>query len=173
MRVRPEESSDIESVRRVHAEAFARPGQPDGPPEVDLVDQLRVCAGFIPALSLVALDGAQVVGHVMSTRATIGPESRPVLGLGPLGVRADSQRQGVGSALVLATIEQAEEMGEPMIVLLGSPLYYARFGFELADRFGIEPPEPQWAPHFQVRPGRTYDAGARGLFTYAEPFGSL
>ena len=74
---------------------------------------------------------------------------------------------------MLAIIGVAEELDEPMIVLLGSPAYYRRFGFELSSTFGIDAPEPEWAPHFQVRPGRTYDPSARGLFTFAEPFSRL
>jgi putative acetyltransferase len=171
MSVRQETPEDHTAVRRVHTEAFARQG-PDGPvpPEVALADELRETTAFIPQLSLVACVGSQLVGHVISTRATVGPEAFPVLGLGPIGVLRAHQRQGIGSALVKATIEIADTMGEPLIVLLGDPGYYHRFGFELASSYGIDPPVPAWAPHFQVRPGRSYQPGVRGLFTYAEPF---
>jgi putative acetyltransferase len=72
-----------------------------------------------------------------------------------------------------AIIGIVESLDEPMIVLLGDPAYYHRFGFELASTFGIEPPDPGWAPNFQVRPSRTYDPAVRGPFTYAEPFSHL
>jgi putative acetyltransferase len=171
MLVRTETPDDFDATRRIHTEAFARSGR-DGPvaPEVALTDELRCTTAYIPELSLVAIAGSQPVGHVISTRATIGPDACPVLGLGPLGVLPSHQRQGVGIALMEEMIERVESMGEPMIVLLGDPAYYSRFGFESSSKFGIDPPVSGWAPHFQVRPGRTYDASVRGLFTYAEPF---
>jgi putative acetyltransferase len=174
VRVRLERGDDFDAVRRVHTEAFDRHDQAGTrPPEVALTDELRASPEFIPELSLVADNGQLVVGHVMATRATVGPESSPVLGLGPLGVLPSHQRQGVGVALMEAIIAVAESMGEPMIVLLGSPAYYRRFGFELSADFGIEPPESEWVPDFLIRPGRAYDPTVRGLFTYAEPFSRL
>ena len=86
----------------------------------------------MPQLSLVADNGQLVVGHVMATRATVGPNESPVLGLGPLGVLPSHQRQGVGTVLMEAIIGIVESSDEPMIVLLGEPAYYHRFGFEPA-----------------------------------------
>ena len=57
-------------------------------------------AGFLPYLSKVATDGADVVGHVIATRGWLEPLGHPVLGLGPLGVRPENQRVGVGTALM-------------------------------------------------------------------------
>ena len=48
-------------------------------------------------------DDGDLVGHVICTRAHIGSE--PALGLGPLSVRPDRQRQGVGAALVHAALD--------------------------------------------------------------------
>jgi putative acetyltransferase len=172
--VRQETADDFDAVRRVHTEAFVRHGHAGNrPPEVALADELRASPAFLPQLSLVADNGQLVVGHVIATRATVGPDESPVLGLGPLGVLPSHQRQGVGTVLMETMISIVESLDEPMIVLLGEPAYYHRFGFELAATFGIEPPDPGWAPNFQVRPGRTYDPAVRGLFTYAEPFSHL
>jgi putative acetyltransferase len=55
-------------------------------------------------------------------------------------------------------------------VLLGSAEYYPRFGFRLAGEYGITPPRPEWAPHFQVRTLAAYEPSLRGAFAYAEPF---
>jgi putative acetyltransferase len=169
MHMRPEVHDDATAIDLVHAEAFRRAPDADVPPEVALTRELRASPAYIAALSLVA-DDEGVVGHVMATRATVGAGQAPVLGVGPLGVQPNRQRSGVGRALMRALITRADEMGEPMLVLLGSPDYYSRFGFELSSAFGIEPPQRDWAPHFQVRPGRAYDPALRGLFSYAEPF---
>ena len=75
--------------RRTRSHARPRPGGTgDVVPEARLVDELREDAGFLPHLSLVAVDGGRVVGHVIATRGWLEPLGTPVLGLGPLGVLA-------------------------------------------------------------------------------------
>jgi putative acetyltransferase len=69
-----------------------------------------------------------------------------------------------------ALLSLADDREEPVVVLLGAPGYYRRFGFALASTYGITPPDPAWAPHFQARPGPTFSPSLRGAFTYAEPF---
>ncbi|MEV6299031.1 N-acetyltransferase [Actinoplanes sp. NPDC051861] len=155
-------------AEEIHAVTFAAFGRA---PEADLVDQLRVDPGWIPALSLVALDGDKIVGHVACTRSDLG--GSPVLGLGPLSVHPDHQRRGVGKALVHTVLGAADALGEPLVVLLGSTDYYPRFGFRLASEFGITPPVAEWTPHFQARPLTSYHPSLRGAFTYSEPFNRM
>ena len=173
MLVRREVPGDASTVADVHAEAFA-PMYPDSAPvEPGLVDALRASEAWLPPLSLVAeIDGA-VVGHVCVTRATLGPDSLPALGLGPLGVRERHKRGGVGSALMHAVLGAADALDEGVVVLLGHPDYYPRFGFRPAAELGIEPEVPEWAPHFQARPLTAHRPELRGTFRYAAPFGEL
>lgn len=144
----------------------------DGAPgEATLVGWLRDDAGWVPELSMVAeLDG-EVVGHVVCTRGELA--GRPALGLGPVSVSPATQRSGVGSALMHAVLGAADALGEPVVVLLGSPDYYTRFGFAPAAELGIEAPEPAWGDYFQARPLSAYDPSVRGKFTYAAPFDRL
>lgn len=137
--------------------------------EAPLVDWLRASPAWIPGLSLVALgpDG-DVVGHVVCTRGSVGPA--PVLALGPLSVRPDRQRRGVGQALMHAVLGAGDALGEPLVALLGSTAYYPRFGFRPASEYGITPKHPEWAEHFQVRTLTGYDPAVRGEFAYPEPF---
>jgi len=168
--VRRESAADAGAVHAVTAAAFARPDC-GCTPEARLVDELRASPVWLPALSLVAVDAAldgDVVGHVVCTRGHVG--DAPVLALGPLSVRPDSQRRGVGSALMHAVLGAADALDEPLVALLGSPDYYRRFGFALSGEFGITPPRPRWQPHFQVRTLTGYDPGVRGVFAYPEPF---
>jgi putative acetyltransferase len=138
------------------------------------VDWLRDCAAWIPELSVVAVDdGGAIVGHVVCTRGTVGPALAPVLALGPLSVRPDRQRQGVGSALMHAVLGAADALAEPLVALLGSTAYYPRFGFHLSSEYGITPKHQEWVPHFQVRTLTAYDPGVRGPFEYPEPFDRL
>ena len=65
--------------------------------------------------------GGDVIGHVLCTRGSVG--AAPVLALGPLSVRPDWQRRGVGSALVHAVLGAGDALGEPLVALLGSTAY--------------------------------------------------
>jgi putative acetyltransferase len=167
--VRRESPDDAGAIRAVTAAAFSRPGEAGPPAEARLVDELRASAAWLPLLSLVAVDAAgAVAGHVVCTRGHVG--DAPVLALGPLSVRPESQGRGVGSALMHTVLGAADALGEPLVALLGSPDYYRRFGFLLSGEFGIAPPRPQWRPHFQVRTLAAYQPAVRGTFTYPEPF---
>jgi putative acetyltransferase len=167
--LRRELPADRDAVREVHLRAFARPGV-DVAPEATLVDELRDDGDIVPGLSIVAEADGAVAGHVVCSRARIG--GRGSLGLGPLGVLPQHQRRGVGTALMHAVLAAADALGATEVVLLGSPDYYSRFGFVLAAPLGISPPEPRWAPHFQVRPLTAWD-GPSGPFRYARAFERL
>lgn len=151
--------------------AFPRAEGSDEPIEADLLDRLRACDAWIPTLSIVATIDGEVVGHVVTTRGHVGDV--PALGLGPIGVRPERQHDGVGSALVHATIGAADALDEPLIALLGAPAYYSRFGFVASTRLGIAPPDPAWGDHFQVRALTAFDPATRGTFRYAAPFEDL
>ena len=169
MLIRRESVQDVDAIHAVTVVAFARPDEAHPPAEARLVGELRASPAWLPALSLVATDAAgDVVGHVVCTRGYVGPA--PVLALGPLSVRPDCQRRGVGSALMHAVLGAGDALDEPLVALLGSPAYYIRFGFQLSSELGIAPPKPQWQPHFQVRMLSTYQPGLRGMFAYPEPF---
>jgi putative acetyltransferase len=169
MLIQRETSALTAAIRTVTAAAFARPGQPHQTSvEAALVDELRASDAWLPALSLVAVDSAGVVGHVLGSRARVG--SAPVLAVGPLSVHPDHQRRGVGLALMHAVLGAADALDEPLVVLLGDPRYYSRFGFRLAEEYGITPPVPEWRPHFQARALTAFTPALRGQFAYAEPF---
>ncbi|MEH1058590.1 N-acetyltransferase [Micromonospora sp. CPCC 206171] len=174
MLIRRETPADIAAIHAVHTAAFASADAPDAVPvEAPLVDALRADDGWLPALSLVAADAdGQVVGHVVCTRGTVA--GAPVaLGLGPLGVLPAWQRRGVGSALMHAVLGAADALDEPLVVLLGHPEYYPRFGFRPAVDLGVTPPGP-WGPrYFMARPLSAWRPDIQGPFEYAKPFAAL
>jgi putative acetyltransferase len=167
--IRREGPGDAAAIREITVAAFARPA------EAALVDELRESEAWIPALSMVAVSMVSVesgvVGHVLCTRGHVG--GAPVLALGPLTVRPDRQRAGVGSALMHAVLGAGDALGERLVALLGDPRYYGRFGFRLSDEYQITPPVAGWQPHFQVRLLTGYRREVRGTFRYAEPFDSV
>src|SRR5437879_13678113 len=59
------------------------------------------------------------------------------MGLGPMAVLPEHQRQGVGSRLVRRGLDILRERGCPFVVVVGHPEYYPRFGFEPASRHGL------------------------------------
>ncbi len=96
------------------------------------------------------------------------------MGLGPMAVMPDHQRQGIGSALVRAGIEHCKQLGCDAVVVLGHPEYYPRFGFTPASRFGIKSeydvPEDVFMA-LELRPGTL--KGRSGTMAYHPAFGSL
>jgi putative acetyltransferase len=169
MLIRRETDADVAQVHAVVAAAFRQPESLAAPYEVRLLEALRAGPDWLPALSLVAEGPAgDVVGHVVCSRAWVGDAQ--VVGLGPLAVRPDEQGRGVGSALMHAVVGAAEALEIPVVALLGSTTYYARFGFRPVRRLGIEPPEPAWGDHFQARLLVPPSAAPRGPFRYAAAF---
>ncbi|MFE9689774.1 GNAT family N-acetyltransferase [Micromonospora sp. NPDC005806] len=141
LRLRPEDPADEAPVARVLAAAFARPDVAT-PPEVGLVDELRHSDAWIPELAMVAEYGGEVVGYALLTRVRVRTDdaSYPALALGPVAVPRNRQRIGHGTAVVQAGLDAATELGERLVVVLGAPAFYRRFGFGRADRMGLTSP---------------------------------
>jgi len=132
VRIRAETAADVAAVRRVLSAAF--------PTEVeaDLVDALRGTTD--PWLSLVAEDDEREVnGHILFTPVEVHSPTgvSSALGLGPMAVHPLHQRRGVGSALVRAGLSACRDVGALVVVVLGHPAYYPRFGFRPAWDFGL------------------------------------
>ncbi len=118
-----ERPSDADAIREVNELAFG------GPKEADLVDELRSACDDL--MSLVALDGSRLVGHILFSPVVIeGPkEALKGMGLGPMAVLPDCQGWGVGTSLVRAGLAGLRRRSCPFVVVLGHPDYYPRFGF--------------------------------------------
>ena len=128
--IRPETELDLDRIRNVNRLAF---GQED---EGHLVDSLR--AGGFLTLSMVAeLDG-QVVAHVSFSTLKImaAEQTTAAISLAPASVLPEYQRQGVGTQLIRAALERCRDDGHQIVIVVGHPNYYPRFGFsaELARR---------------------------------------
>ena len=96
-----------------------------------IVDALRLHGAAL--LSLVATLDGQVVGHVMYSGLSVGDNQGAALG--PMAVKPEHQRQGIGSQLIEAGNRKLKEAGCPFIVVVGHPGYYPRFGFRPASQY--------------------------------------
>lgn len=105
------------------------------------MDALR--AGGALTVSLVAEHGGEIIGHAAFSPVEIDGKTVDWYGLGPVAVRPDQQRQGIGIRLIEAGFEQLKALSSAGCVVLGDPGYYSRFGFkaDLALRFPDVPPE--------------------------------
>jgi putative acetyltransferase len=167
--VRPHRSEDYEAARYIYTEAFRRPESPDAVPlEVPLFEALWEAGDAIPELSFTAETESGAVGHVTASTATVA--TYPVVAVGPIGVVPEHQGMGIGSALMRALLAAADDAQVPLIVLLGSPRYYSRFGFRPAEQLGVSPPEAGWGDAFQARPLSAYTPRIAGPFQYAPAF---
>jgi putative acetyltransferase len=164
--IRPEAKEDYEAVAEVTAAAF---GQDD---EARLVEAIRASAEYVPELSLVAEDEGRIVGHVMYSYSTLEGSDARLLQLSPLSVVPDRQGEGIGAALTRESLRLADERGEPLVLVLGHPTYYPRFGFRRASTLGLEAPNPDWPDEaFMAAPLGAYDPSLRGRVTFAPAFG--
>ncbi len=129
--VRRESGEDYAAVRRVNELAF---GQPN---EAALVDALREQADHF--ISLVAVLNDKIVGHIFFSPVAIESETSTfsAMGLAPMAVLPERQRLGIGSLLVRAGLAECLHAGHNVVVVLGHPMYYPRFGFVPAVQKGI------------------------------------
>jgi putative acetyltransferase len=164
--IRAETPEDRLAVAHVHRLAFGRDD------EARLVDQLR--DGGWARVSLVAEFDGRVVGHVLFSELAIVGDARRVAGLAlaPLAVLPEVQSRGVGSELVRRGLEECRRAGHAIVLVVGHPSYYPRFGFsaELA-----RPLETPYAGDsfmaLELVPGAL--RAVRGHVEYPPPFGEF
>ena len=168
--VRLEQADDASGIRETNHLAFGEPL------EAHLVDALRdSLRGPHDYLSLVATIDERVVGHILFTPVTIEPSvDRRIAGLGPMAVRPEHQRSGIGSQLIRAGLEECRRSGYAAVVVLGHPDYYPRFGFLPAHTLGLRcefpsPPEAFMAMELE----RGALSKVRGLVRYQPQFAEV
>jgi putative acetyltransferase len=131
MEIRAETLDDRRVVRSIHVAAFGRSQ------EADLVDQLR---GVASTFSFVAVESAQIIGHIFYSPVAIEGKCADhlfILGLAPVAVRPEHQRQGIGASLIRHSLAACTRLGCRVVVVLGNPAYYAKFGFMPAKNKGL------------------------------------
>lgn len=166
--IRAEGAGDVGAVRRVNEAAFGRVG------EADLVDALRGAAE--PYVSLVAVEDERVVGHIFFSPVSVESDGSVfrAMGLAPMAVSPEQQRRGVGSMLVREGLRECRRIGHDVVVVLGHPEYYPRFGFVPASSKGLsceyDVPDEAFMVA-ELEPGAL--GGRGGLVKYMTEFGRV
>ncbi len=129
--VRKETPADTSRIHHLNAIAF---GQAD---EAQIVDNLRKSDAL--SVSLVAEENKQIIGHIAFSPVCIErqPEKINILGLGPMAVLPAYQNKGIGAQLIEQGLALCKEANCDLVVVLGHPNYYPRFGFVPTQPFGI------------------------------------
>jgi putative acetyltransferase len=158
--IRSEQPSDYEAIRALHLAAFA-----PSTLEAEIADRLRTDGDHVPELCLVAREHA-LIGHVMLSKGRV--EDTETLALGPIAVDPARQQQGIGTRLMETVIERARATSFPLIILLGHPTYYPRFGFRPAHELEIAFDAPPEA--FMALALPAYAPGIKGRFRFPPAF---
>jgi putative acetyltransferase len=126
------------AIREINVLAFGRET------EAELLENLRNSRDFAPELSLVAIKDRRVVGHILFSPIAIhtNKEVFSALALAPMAVHPEVQSQGIGSELVRQGLDRCRNQGHSIVVVVGHPKYYPRFGFTAARVKGLEVPFP-------------------------------
>jgi putative acetyltransferase len=157
---------DERSILQVVSDAFSDATR-DASEELAIVHQTWQKQDASDLIELVADDNGMVVAHALAAPGRIDGAPTSVAGVAPVCVAPSHQHRGVGTALMESLVLAATARRWPLLVLLGDPTYYVRFGFEPAGPLGLTyAPAGAHSPHFQARRLDDYDARQRGTFTY-------
>jgi putative acetyltransferase len=165
--IRPEQSGDALAIADINDRAFG------GSDESKLVDAIRRSAH--PVISLVAEIAGVSVGHILFSPVSIDVPNPPVaLGLAPMAVLPERQRQGIGSKLIEAGLNECRRRGCEVVIVLGHTQFYPRFGFRPARLLGLQTEYADAGDAFmaiELKEGVL--AGRTGLARYLPEFASV
>jgi putative acetyltransferase len=161
--VRAESADDYGGIRQVNEAAFGTSE------EADLIDALRTGGDVL--VSLVAELERRIIGHILFSRMSIDTKTAaiPAVALGPIAVAPLYQRQGVGGRLIERGLRELRSVGERIVIVLGHPTYYPRFGFSSERARSLEHPFPPEAfMALELTPGAV--DGVSGRVRYPPAF---
>lgn len=160
--IREEGPLDATAIHAVTAAAFLNAPH-TAHTEQYIVDTLRKAGAL--AISLVAEQGGEVVGHVALSPVVVSDGSEGWYGLGPISVKPELQGQGIGSLLMRAALERLRERRAAGCVLVGDPSYYSRFGFNPEPSLLLPNVPPQYFQALPLGPSLP-----RGVVTFHDAF---
>ena len=134
----PERKQDHAAIYEMIEMAFQTAEVKNGT-EQTLYQEIKDSDKYIPELSIVALAGEEVIGHILASKAYLRHQdsTQEVLMIAPLAVKQELRKQGVGSQLLKLALQKARDLNYPAIFLLGKIEFYQRFGFISARKFNL------------------------------------
>ena len=168
--IRREVPTDYSAAEHLTREAFWNVYRP-GCLEHYVIHVLRKDPAFVPELDLVMEREGQLIGHIMYMRAAITADDGreiPIMTFGPISIRPDLQRQGLGKRLLDYSMGRAAELGAGALCIEGNLDFYGKSGFVVAGTRGIRyhgEPEQEIVPYFllkELRPG--FLEGVTGVY---------
>jgi predicted N-acetyltransferase YhbS len=141
VRLRPESAVGTASVERLYDGVFGRS-------RFEKASQgFREGMAPLSPYCWTANEGDRTIGAIRIWSIELGDSAEPALLLGPLAVAGDWTARGVGAALMTKTLGLAAQDGHDLVLLVGDPDYYHRFGFVPVTHWGFVMPR-------QLRPER-------------------
>ncbi len=126
LHIRDETPADAPAIGALTTRAFRNAPHASGS-EAAIIDALRADAAL--TLSLLAVEGGEIIGHVAFSPLVIDSAQQGWFGLGPISVHPAWQGHGIGRALVETGLDRLRDLGAAGCALLGDPALYCRFGF--------------------------------------------
>lgn len=170
MEIRPEKPSEYAEVEQIHILAFG------GEQEARVVAGVRRSPHYLPDLSLVALEGNRLMGHVLFSQVGLQDQQgvmRLVAVLAPLAIHPDFQNRGAGQLLVKEGLQRLEARHTPLVLVRGHAHYYPRFGFVPSLQLGIYPPFAIAETEYMAKPLSAYTLEHRGTVRYPAAFAEV
>ncbi len=90
--------------------------------------------------------------------------------LAPMAVSPTLQRKGIGGLLLSHGLETLREQGEKIVIVVGHPNFYRKFGFSTDKAAGLESPFPREA-FMAIELSCGALDGIHGAVLYPSPFG--
>lgn len=168
--IRNETPADYAAVEHLTREAFWNVYRP-GCMEHYVLHVLRNDPAFVPELDLVMEQDGQIIGHVMYMRAAITANDGreiPIMTFGPISIRPDLQRRGLGKHLLETSMQKAMALGAGALCIEGNLDFYGKSGFVVAGTRGIRyhgEPDQEIVPYFllkELKPG--FLKGVTGVY---------
>lgn len=148
MLVRHETPADIQAIHELTWTAF-KPMRFSDDTEADSINALRADGDL--TISLVAEDGGEIIGHIAFSPVTIDTAHNGWFGLGPIAVKPERQRRGVGKALIFRGLQLLRGQGANGCALIGNPDIYGRVGFDSDGRLKYRDLEPEFVQRIVFR----------------------
>ena len=164
MLIRYETSADIDAIHELTSIAFAPMPYSEGT-EAEIIRMLRASGDL--AISLVAEEEGEILGHVAFSPVAIDGAHGGWFGLGPISVKPERQRQGIGKALIAKGLALLEEMGASGCALIGNPDVYRCAGFSSDGKLGYHDLDTRLVQRIVLR-----GPAPSGTLRFAPAFGS-